>query len=108
MKSEGVILENKRTHIIKVKSEIEVEGKILGLFDEYSYREEQNLRRISSDTFHLPITFHPIYLSYFVIFSFNFIFHFFIIVIQDFIILLIKYKFWFSTSFFFVPKLFQN
>ena len=71
MKSEGVILENKRTHITKVKSASGVEEKMLGLFDEYSYREAQNLRRISSDTFHLSITFHPIYLSYFVIFSFN-------------------------------------
>ena len=71
MKSEGVILENKRTRMTKVKSESEVEGKILGLFDEYSFREEQNLRRISSDAVDHSKSFHLIYLSYFVILSFN-------------------------------------
>ena len=64
MKSEGVILENKRTRITKVKSESEVEGKILGLFDEYSFREEHNLRRISSNAVDLSICFHLFYLSY--------------------------------------------
>ena len=48
MKSEGVTLENKRTHRIKEKGESEVEGKILGLFDDDSYREERKLQRISS------------------------------------------------------------
>ena len=69
MKSEGVVLENKRTHQVEAKSENEVEGKILGLFDEDSYREERNLRRIGSSAAFVSFSFHQFSLLCFIIIS---------------------------------------
>ena len=71
MKSEGVTLENKRSHMIKVKGESEVGGQLLGLFDDDSYREERKLQRISSIADVVSTNFQLISLSLFVIFSFN-------------------------------------
>ena len=70
MKSEGVVLENKRTHQIEAKSECEIEEKILGLFDDDSYREERNLRRIGSTAVIVSFSFHQLLLSYFIVFLF--------------------------------------
>ena len=71
MKSEGVVLENKRTHEIEAKSENEVEGKILGLFDDDSYREERNLRRIGSNAVFVSFNFHQLSLSCFIVFLYT-------------------------------------
>ena len=71
MKSEGVVLENKRTHQVEGKSESEIEGKILGLFDDDSYREERNLRRIGSSAVFVSFNFHLLSLSCFIVFLFD-------------------------------------
>ena len=70
MKSEGVVLENKRTHQIEAKSEREIEEKMLGLFDDDSYREERNLRRIGSSAVFVSFSFHLVSLSCFIVFQF--------------------------------------
>ena len=43
MKSDEIVLQDKRTNIrvVEVKSDSEESGKILGLFDDDSYREEE-------------------------------------------------------------------
>ena len=43
LKSDEIVLTDKRTNIrvVEVKSESEESGKILGLFDDNSYREEE-------------------------------------------------------------------
>ena len=73
MKSEGVVLENKRTHQVEDKSESEIEGKILGLFDDdsYTYREERNLRRIGSSAGFVSFSFQQLSLSCFIVFLFD-------------------------------------
>ena len=71
MKSEGVVLENKQTHQVEANSESEVEGKILGLFDDVSYREERNLRRIGSSADFVSFSFHLLYLSCVIVFLFD-------------------------------------
>jgi hypothetical protein len=70
MKSEGVVLENKRTYQIEAKSESEIEEKMLGLFDDDSYREERNLRRIGSSAVVVSFSFHQLSLSCFIVFLF--------------------------------------
>ena len=70
MKSEGVVLENKRTYQIVAKSESEIEEKILGLFDDDSYRVERNLRRIGSSAVFVSLSFHQLSLSCFIVFLF--------------------------------------
>ena len=71
MKSEGFVLENKRTPRIVAKSESEIEEKILGLFDDDSYREEHNLRRIGSTAIFVSTSFHLLSISCFVVFLFD-------------------------------------
>ena len=63
MKSEGVVLENKRTYQIVAKSKSEIEEKILGLFDDGSYKEECNMRRIGSSAVFVSFNFHLLSLS---------------------------------------------
>ena len=70
MKSEGVVLENRRTHRIVAKSGSEIEEKILGLFDDCSYREERNLRRIVSSAGFVSFSFRQLSLSCFIVFLF--------------------------------------
>ena len=43
MKSDEIVIQDKRTNIrvVEVKSDSEESGKILGLFDDDSYREEE-------------------------------------------------------------------
>ena len=50
MKSEGIILEDERTYQIASKSENEAGEKILGLFDDDSYRDKYKLSIKSSST----------------------------------------------------------
>ena len=69
MKSEGVVLENKRTYQIVAKSKSEIEEKILGLFDDGSYKEERNMRRIGSSAVFVSFSFHQ--LSLFMFHSFS-------------------------------------
>ena len=71
MKSEGVVLENKRTYQIVAKSESEIEEKILGLFDDDSYREERNLRRIGSSAIFVATSVHLLSMSCFILFLFD-------------------------------------
>ena len=71
MKSEGVVLENKRTHQVEAKSESEIEEKILGLFDDDSYREERNLRRIGSNAVFVSFNFHQPSLLCFIVFLYT-------------------------------------
>ena len=71
MKSEGIVLENKRTYQIVAKSESEIEEKILGLFDDDSYREERNLRRIGSSAVFVSFSFHQLSLLCFIVLLFD-------------------------------------
>ena len=53
MKSDQIVLLDKRTNIrvVEVKSESEEREKILGLFDEDSYREDQIISRRTNTSF---------------------------------------------------------
>ena len=62
MKSDEVILNHKGTNEVQEKNENNLEGKILGLFDDDMYREESKLRRLSSFAMYYSSTFHYILL----------------------------------------------
>ena len=68
MKSEDLILENERTKQQVAESENEVEGKILGLFDDDSYRQEHKMPRISARAILESYSLYCVSLSSFLVF----------------------------------------